>query len=437
MSPGSGGAEAPLARRVAVTGIGCVTPIGCGVEGLWEGLQRRESAVRRLDRFDASPFRSHVAAQVDDFQAGDFMERARVKRRDRFAQFAVAAARLAVEDAGLDPAAVDPERAGVQLGSALGGIAYAEEQLGGYLKGGVRAVNPMLALSVFGGSASCNVALEFGFTGANSTNGMSCASGAMGIGDGWKLIRDGSCDLVLAGGAETPLAPLCYGAFAIIRAMSTRNHDPRTASRPFDAGRDGFVMGEAAAILVLEEMEHARARGARVYAELLGYGTTSDAFHMTAPRPDGAQAARAMRLALEAAGVQPTQVDYVNAHGSSTPLNDSTESRVIREVLGEHADHVLVSGTKGYHGHALGATGAIEAAITALAIARGWVPPTLNLEEPGEECDLPYVTGGGGRRRVDTAISNSFGFGGINAALVFGAPPVNGAPDGRTARKHR
>lgn len=412
---------APAARRVAVTGIGCVTPVGIGADGLWQGLQRRESAVRRLDRFDASPFRTHVAAQVDDFTAGDFMDRGRVKRLDRFAQFAVAAARMAVEDAGLDPAAEDPDRVAVQLGSALGGIAYAEEQLGSYLQGGVRAVNPLLALSVFGGSASCNVALEFGFTGPNSTNGMSCASGAIGIGEGWKLVRDGSCDVVLAGGAETPLAPLCFGAFAIIRAMSTRNDDPRTASRPFDAQRDGFVMAEASAILVLEEMEHARARGARIHAELLGYGTTSDAFHMTAPRPDGAQAARAMRLALAAAELEPAQVDYVNAHGSSTPLNDSTESQVIREVLGDHADGVAVGGTKGYHGHALGATGAVEAAITVLAIARGWVPPTLNLEEPGEGCDLSYVIGSGSDRKVAAAISNSFGFGGINAALVFGA----------------
>jgi 3-oxoacyl-[acyl-carrier-protein] synthase II len=408
-------------RRVVVTGIGCVTPIGTGVEGLWEGLERRESAVRRLDRFDPSPFRTHVAAQVDDFAPGDFMERARVKRLDRFAQFSVAAARMAIDDAGLDPTAEDPDRVAVQLGSALGGIAYAEEQLGGYLEGGVRAVNPLLALSVFGGSASCNVALEFGFTGANSTNGMSCASGAIAIGDAWRLIRDGATDVVLAGGAETPLAPLCYGAFAIIRAMSTRNDDPRTASRPFDAGRDGFVMAEAAAILVLEEMEHARSRGARVYAELLGYGTTSDAFHMTAPRPDGAQAARAMRTALATAGIGAEGIDYVNAHASSTPLNDSTESRVIREVLAAHADRVAVSGTKGYHGHALGATGAIEAAITALAIARGWVPPTLNLEEPGEGCDLPYVTGAGRAGTIRAAISNSFGFGGINAALVFGA----------------
>src|SRR5690606_26384628 len=245
---------------------------------------------------------------------------------------------------------------------------------------GVRGVDALLALSVFAGSASCNIAIEFGFTGPNATNAMSCASGAIGLGEGWRLIREGSADVAIAGGVEAPLAPLCYGAFAIIRAMSTRNGDPTRACRPFDAGRDGFVMGEGAALLVLEEWEHARARGAPVYAELLGYGNTNDAFHMTAPRPDGGQAARAMRIALRAAGVAPEEIDYVNAHGSSTPLNDSTESRVIRQVLGEQADRAAVGGTKGYHGHSLGATGAIEAAITALVLQRGWIPPTLNLE---------------------------------------------------------
>jgi 3-oxoacyl-[acyl-carrier-protein] synthase II len=396
-------------RRVVITGIGAITPIGSGAEGLWEGLQRRESAVQRIDRFDPSPFRSHIAAQVNDFDPADHMDRQRAKRTERYAQFSIAASRQALEDAGIDPASEDPERVGVQMGSALGGVAYGEGQFTAYLHHGVRGVDPLLALAVFGGAASCNVAIEFGFSGPNSTNGMSCASGAMAVGDAWRMIRDGEADVVLAGGVETPLAPLCYGAFAIIRAMSTRNDDPARASRPFDAGRDGFVMGEGAAVLVLEELERARARGARIYAEVLGYGTSNDAHHMTAPRPDGAQAARAMREALRTAALAPEQVDYVNAHGSSTPLNDSTESRVVRAVLGEHADRVVVSGTKGYHAHALGATGAIEAAITALALARGWVPPNLNLEEPGEGCDLAYVTGAGEARNVRYALSNSFG----------------------------
>jgi 3-oxoacyl-[acyl-carrier-protein] synthase II len=424
MSDSNGGA--PERRRVVITGIGAVTPIGSGVEGLWEGLKRRESAVQTIDRFDPSPFRTRIAAQVNDFEPADHMDRQRVKRTERYAQFSIAASRMALEDAGISPESEDPDRVGVLMGSALGGVAYGEGQFTSYVQNGVRGVDPLLALAVFNGAASCNVAIEFGFTGPNSTNGMSCASGAIAVGDGWRAIRDDDADVVLAGGVETPLAPLCYGAFAIIRAMSTRNEDPATASRPFDAGRDGFVMGEGACVLVLEEYGRAKARGARIYAEVLGYGTSNDAHHMTAPRPDGAQAARAMATALRTGGVAPEQVDYVNAHGSSTPLNDSTESRIIRSVLGEHADRAVVSGTKGYHAHCLGATGAIEAAITALAIARGWVPPTLNLEEPGEECDLPYATGTGEARNVRYAVSNSFGFGGINAALAFGA--VNGTP---------
>jgi 3-oxoacyl-[acyl-carrier-protein] synthase II len=425
MSDSNGGAG-PEKRRVVITGIGALTPIGTGVEGLWDGLRRRESAVQKIDRFDPSPFRTQIAAQVNDFEPVDYMDRQRVKRTERYAQFSIAASRLALEDAGLRPEAEDPDRVGVQMGSALGGVAYGEGQFTSYVQHGVRGVDPMLALAVFNGAASCNVAIEFGFTGPNSTNGMSCASGAIAVGDGWRAIRDGDADVMLAGGVETPLAPLCYGAFAIIRAMSTRNDDPGRASRPFDRARDGFVMGEGACVLVLEEYEHARARGARIYAEVLGYGTSNDAHHMTAPRPDGAQAARAMATALRTGGLKPEQIDYVNAHGSSTPLNDSTESRIIRAVLGEHADKPVVSGTKGYHAHCLGATGAIEAGITALAIQRGWVPPTLNLEEPGDECDLAFATGTGEARNVRYAVSNSFGFGGINAALAFGA--VNGAP---------
>jgi 3-oxoacyl-[acyl-carrier-protein] synthase II len=408
-------------RRVAITGIGCVTPIGTGVEGLWDGLRGRVSAVRAIDRFDASSFRSRIAAQVDDFDPALYMDRTRAKRLDRYAQFAVASSRLALDDAGLNPDTLDLDLAAVQLGTALGGLSYGEHQLGRFFERGLRGVDALLALAVFGGSASCNVAIEMGFAGPNSTNSMSCASGAIGIGEAWRLIRDGSANVALAGGVEAPLSPLCFGAFSIIRAMSTRNDDPARASRPFDRGRDGFVMGEGSTVLVLEEMEQARRRGARVYAELLGYGTTNDAHHMAAPRPDGTKAAKAMRIALDKAGLRPNQIDYVNSHGSSTPLNDSTETRVIRDVLGEHADHAAVNGTKGYHAHALGATGALEAAITALVIHRGWIPPTLNLDDPDPDCDLPYVNGNGEDRTVRYAVSNSFGFGGINAALAFGA----------------
>jgi len=406
-------------RRVVVTGVGAITPIGTAREGLWTGLRAERSAVGPITRFDPSIFRSRVAAEVRDFVPGDHLEERRVKRLDRFAQFAVAATRLAIEDAGLALDREDRERVGSTMGSALGGVAYAEEQLGRFIAGGLRAVDATLALAVFGGSASCNVAIEFGVLGPNSTNGMSCASGTIAIGDGFRAIRDGYADVMLSGGAEAPLSTLCYGAFALIRAMSTRNDDPASASRPFDRDRDGFVMGEGAAVLVLEERDRALARGAPVYAEIVGYGITNDGHHMTAPRPDGTQAARAMRLALADGHVAPGEVDYVNAHGSATPLNDPTETRAIRQVLGDRADRIPVSGTKGYYGHALGASGAIEAAICALALQRGWLPPTVNLSAPDPACDLDYIPGHGRDQRVDTVVSNSFGFGGINAALVM------------------
>jgi 3-oxoacyl-[acyl-carrier-protein] synthase II len=272
---------------------------------------------------------------------------------------------------------------------------------------------------VFAGAASCNVAIAFGVSGPNSTNGMSCASGTIAIGDGFRAIVRGDADVMLAGGAEAPLAPLSFGAFSIIRAMSTRNEAPATASRPFDAGRDGFVMGEGSAVLVLEERGHALARGARIYAELCGYGLTNDAHHMTAPRSDGAQASRAMRLALAEGGVAPEAIAYINAHGSSTPLNDSTETAAIKQVFGVHAGRLAISGTKGYYGHALGASGAIEAAICALASHRGWLPPTLNLLTPDPACDLDYLASGGRAAQPEYLLTNSFGFGGINAALVL------------------
>jgi len=406
-------------RRVVITGIGAVTPIGLGVEGLWAGLERRQSVVRAVTRFDPAPFRSRVAAEVRDFQPADFMELKRTKRLDLFGQYSVAASRLALEDAGLDLAREDRDRVGAMMGTALGGVGYAEGQYPHYMRDGVRGVDPSLALVVFAGAASCNVAIEFGISGPNSTNGMSCASGAMAIGDGWRAIRRGDADVMLAGGAEAPLAPLCFGAFAIIRAMSTRNEDPGQASRPFDRERDGFVMAEGALILVLEERARAVARGARIYAEVLGYGTTNDAHHMTSPRPDGAQAARAMRLALREARVSPGEIGYINAHGSSTPLNDSTETLAIRQVFGDLTPRIPVSGTKGYYGHALGASGAFEAGICALAAARGWLPPTVNLSDADPACNLHHVPATGLAGRPEFLLSNSFGFGGINACLVF------------------
>jgi 3-oxoacyl-[acyl-carrier-protein] synthase II len=406
-------------RRVVVTGIGAITPIGMGVDGLWEGLRRRRSAVRCITRFDPTVFKSRIAGEVPDFHPSDHIEERRARRLDRYSQFTIAATRMALTDAGLDLAGENPDRVGAMMGTALGGVAHGERNYHAFLTEGPRAVDPALALTVFAGAASCNIAIEFGCTGHNSTNGMSCASGAIAIGDGYRAITRGDADVMLAGGAEAPLAPLCFGAFAIIRAMSTRNDDPTHASRPFDAGRDGFVMAEGAAVLVLEERGRALARGAPVYAELCGFGVTNDAHHMTAPRPDGRQAARAMQLALDEAHVRPAEVDYINAHGSSTPLNDPTETLAIKQVLGERAGRVALSGTKGYYGHALGASGAIEAAICALALRRGWLPPTVNLETPDPACDLPQITGEGRAVEPGIVLSNSFGFGGINAALVF------------------
>jgi 3-oxoacyl-[acyl-carrier-protein] synthase II len=406
-------------RRVVVTGIGAITPIGHTREGLWRGLQAERSAVGPVTRFDPSIFRSHNAAEVNDFVAADHLEVRRAKRLDRFGQFSVVAAQMAIEDAHLDLASEDRERVGAMMGTALGGVGYAEEQLARFLTDGLRAVDATLALAVFGGASSCNIAIDFGVHGPNSTNAMSCASGTIAIGDAFRQIRDGYADVMICGGAEAPLAPLCFGAFALIRAMSTRNDDPATASRPFDKGRDGFVMGEAAAVLVLEERDRALARGAPVYAEVLGFGVTNDAHHMTAPRPDAVQAARAMQLALDDAHVGAGEIDYVNAHGSSTPLNDPTETLAIKRILGDRAHRVPVSGTKGYYGHALGASGAIEAAICALALERRWLPPTVNLRQADEACDLDFIPEAGRSTAVEHVITNSFGFGGINAALVM------------------
>jgi 3-oxoacyl-[acyl-carrier-protein] synthase II len=408
-----------MRRRVVVTGIGAITPIGITGRTLWDGVRAERSAVRSLTRFDPSIFRSHNAAEVNDFIPTDHLEAKRAKRLDRFGQFSVVAARQALEDAGIDLAVEDRDRIGSMMGTALGGVGYAEEQLGVFLTQGLRAVEPTLALAVFGGASSCNIAIEFGVRGPNSTNAMSCASGTIAIGEGFRQIRDGYADVMIAGGAEAPLAPLCFGAFALIRAMSTRNDDPASASRPFDRERDGFVMGEGSAVLILEEHSRAIARGAQIYAEILGFGMTNDAHHMTAPLPDGSQAARSITIALKDSSIEASEVDYVNAHGSSTPLNDPTETLAIKRVFGDHAYRIPVSSTKGYYGHALGASGAIEAAICAMALRNHWVPPTLNLQTPDTACDLDYVPATGRASDFDVVVSNSFGFGGINAALVM------------------
>jgi 3-oxoacyl-[acyl-carrier-protein] synthase II len=307
------------------------------------------------------------------------------------------------------------------IGSALGGVSFAEENYEEYARGGLRAVNPTLALAVFAGAASCNIAIEFDVSGPNTANSDSCASGPIALGNALHALRRGDAEVMLAGGVEAPLSPLCFGAFDLIRAMAKRNDPAERACRPFDRTRDGFVMGEGAAVLVLEEQEHALRRGATAYAELLGYGLTNDAHHMTAPRPDARQAIRAIRLALADAGLAPEEIETINAHASSTPLNDKTETTAIKQVFGERAHRIPISGTKAMHGHSLGASGAIEAAISALTLQHGLIPPTMNLEEPDPECDLDYVPDRPRESRARTLLSNSFGFGGINACLVMGA----------------
>jgi 3-oxoacyl-[acyl-carrier-protein] synthase II len=410
-------------RRVVVTGIGAVTPIGTGPSGLHAGIRQGHSAVDHVTRFDASPFNSRIAAEVRDFDPLVYLDAKRARRLDRFAQFSVAAAKQAVEDSGLRMEDEDRDRFGVFIGAALGGGAFAEEQHEIYLREGIRRVRPTLALAVFSGSASCNIAIDLGISGPTSANSDSCTSGAIAIGESLRFIQHGYADVMLAGGVECPLAPLIFGAFDIIRAMSVRNDEPARACRPFDKDRDGFVMAEGAAVLVLEELGRAERRGASIYGEVLGYGATNDAFHMTAPLPTGQQAARSMRMAMDDASLVPEQVGYVNAHASSTPLNDGVETKAIRTALGEHAYQIPVSGTKAMHGHALGASGAIEAAICMLTLRHNYLPPTLNLDSPDPECDLDYVPHEGREQRVDYILSNSFGFGGINATLAFGRYP--------------
>jgi len=412
--------ESQRRRRVAITGIGPITPIGNGVDGVWDGVRRGGSAVHRIRRFDPAPFSCQVAAEVD-FEPLDFMVPKKAHRLDRFSQLALACAMMALADARLSPDKAARAGMGIYTGSALGGIAFAEEQHEIFVRRGIRAISPLLALSVFGGASSCNVAIELGLTGPSVANANSCASGVIALGEAARLIQDGRAEVMLAGGVEAPLAPLTFGAFSLIKVLTSRNDDPATASRPFDKDRDGFVMAEGGALLVLEEYGRATRRGAHIYAELLGYATTNDAHHMTAPRPDGAQAARAMTEAMADAGLVPAEIAYVNAHASSTVLNDVTESRAIRLAFGDQADKVAVSGTKGLHAHSLGATGAIEAAICALALERGHLPGTTNLQSKDPACDLDIIPPGGRDERIPFLLTNAFGFGGINASLVLGA----------------
>ncbi|MEO5720343.1 MAG: beta-ketoacyl-[acyl-carrier-protein] synthase family protein [Chthoniobacterales bacterium] len=408
-------------RRAVITGIGPITCIGTGRDEFWRGLRAEKGGVRKISTFDTTSFHAHCGGEIRDWVPEDHFPPHRLKRLDRYAQFAVASAKMALDDARLPYSREQPQdRVGVSFGTALGGIANAEAQHSHFLKKGTRGVRQTLALQVFGGSAHTNIAIEFGFRGVGTTNSNSCASGTVSVGEALRYIRDDFADVIIAGGAEAPLSPLTFGAFAIIKTMSQWTGDPAEACRPFDLTRDGFVMGEGGASLVIEELEHAQKRGAHIYAEVLGYSLNNDAFHMTSPLPGGESCIRAIHDALADAQLAPEQIDYVNAHASSTQLNDSTETMALKQVFGAHAERMLVSGTKAFTAHPLGATGAMEAAICALAFEHDWVPPTLNFEHPDPACDLDVVPNHGRAAKLNYVLSNSFGFGGINSCIVLG-----------------
>lgn len=411
-----------MTRRAVITGLGAITAIGHGQDGLWAGIRRGQSGIRRITAFDPAPFDSQIAGEVTDLDPLAHFPARQLKRLDRFAQFSLIAAKMAVADAGpgLLRGPAPHADAGVCMGTALGGVALAEHQHQLFLRDGLRAINPALAFLVFGGSGGAHIAIEFGLAGPGHTNSNSCASGAIALGQALHHIRAGHTTVMLAGGAEAPLAPLSFGAFDLLHALSKHNADPARACRPFHADRDGFVMGEGAAVLVVEELAHARARGARLYAELQGYACNNDAHHMFAPRPDASCAARCIRAALADARLSPDRIGYINAHATGTPLGDTAEVLAIKTVFGERAPRVPISSTKSFHAHPLGASGAIEAAICCLALEHNHLPPTLNLDNPAADCDLDFIPGVGRDLSVDHILSNSFGFGGINAAIVLG-----------------
>ena len=406
--------------RAVITGLGPISCIGLGRKSFWEGILAEKSGISSLTRFDLAGLDARSAGQIDSFDPLRFFSSKALRRLDRYAQFAVASALLALEDSGLAYSTEVPDpRRGVSFGTALGGISNAEMEHDAFVRGGFKAVSPMLALQVFGGSAHSNIAISCGFQGVGTTNSNSCASGAVALGEAVRYIRDGIADVILAGASEAPLSPLTYGAFANIRTMS--HADPSVSCRPFDLARDGFVMGEGAASVVVEEYEHARARGARIYAEILGYSHNNDAYHMTSPHPEGIPTIRAMSDALNDARTNPDVIGYINAHGSSTQINDANEARCIHRIFGERTASLPVSGTKAYTAHPLGATGALEAVICCMALTEGFLPPTLNHETPDPECRLDVIPNHGREVFPRKILSNSFGFGGINSCLVLGA----------------
>lgn len=406
-------------NRVVVTGLGLVTPLGIGVDPSWEALLAGRSGIGIITTFDSTDLPVHIAGEVKGFDPLLYIEPKEVKKMDKFIHFAIAAATIAVEDAGLKISDENAHRAGVIIGSGMGGLPAIEHYHKIYLEKGYRRITPFFIPMLIINLASGWVSIKFGAKGPNTAVSTACATGSHAIGDAFRIIQRGDADIMIAGGTESVITPMAIGGFAVMKALSTRNDEPERASRPFDTDRDGFVMGEGAGVVTLESLENARSRNAKIYAEVVGYGMTSDAYHITAPSPEGEGAAFCMDAALKDAGVSPDVVDYVNAHGTSTKYGDELETKAIKKVFGEHAYKLSVSSTKSMTGHLLGAAGGVETVISVLSINRGVIPPTANLDNPDPECDLDYVPHKPKNRDVNYALSNSFGFGGTNACLLF------------------
>ncbi len=409
-----------MKRRVVVTGMGMVTPVGIGVEESWKAVCEGRSGIGPVTKFDASIFPSQIAGEVKNFKPEDFMEKQKVRRFDTFIHFAIASARMAMEDAKLDINDNNRDRVGCVTGSGIGGLPMIEHFHKVLLEKGPKRISPFFIPGIIANMVAGEIAIEFGARGPNTSITTACAASAHAIGESFRLIREGRADVMITGGSEAVITPLAFGGFCAMHALSQRNDEPEKASRPFDLERDGFVMGEGAGILILEELEHAKRRGAKIYAEVLGYGLSGDAYHVAAPDPDAIGAINCIKMALEDAGVKPEDVDYINAHGTSTKLNDISETKAIKTVFKDHAYKLAISSTKSMTGHLLGGAGAVEAIFSILTINTGIIPPTINYEKPDPECDLDYVPNKARKADVKIALSNSFGFGGTNACLVFG-----------------
>lgn len=407
-----------MERKVVVTGVGPIASIGKDKDTFWKSLIEGKSGVSRIERFDPTDFASQIAGEIKDFDAEVYIEKKEARRMDRFCQFAVAASQLAVQDADIDFTKINLDRAGVFLGTGIGGIETLEEQHKVLLNKSPKRVSPFFIPMMIANIGAGNISMIFGLKGPNLTIVTACASSTNSIGEAFKIIQRGDADVILAGGAEAPITPMAVAGFCSMKALSTRNDEPEKASRPFDKCRDGFVIGEGAGMVVLEALEHAQKRGAKIYCEVVGYGTTADAYHLTQPAPGGEGAAKSMAMAIHDAGIKPEDINYINAHGTSTPYNDKFETMAIKSVFGDYAYKLPISSTKSMLGHLLGASGAIEFVATALAVKTGIVPPTINLDEPDPECDLDYVPIKQRSLKLNYAMSNSFGFGGHNATII-------------------